>query len=77
MKPLILITNDDGIEARGIEFLAKQVSSLGDVVVVAPDSPRSGQSCAITVTNPLRLFKVKEEGNIKYYKTNSKNVELN
>lgn len=75
MKPLILITNDDGIEARGIEFLAKQVSSLGDVVVVAPDSPRSGQSCAITVTNPLRLFKVKEEGNIKYYKTTGTPVD--
>lgn len=75
MAPLILITNDDGIEARGIEFLAKQVSSLGDVVVVAPDSPRSGQSCAITVTNPLRLFKVKEEGNIVYYKTTGTPVD--
>ncbi len=75
MKPLILITNDDGIEARGIEFLAKQVASLGDVVVVAPDSPRSGQSCAITVTNPLRLFKVKEESNIKYYKTTGTPVD--
>lgn len=75
MKPLILITNDDGIEARGIEFLAKQVAPLGDVVVVAPDSPRSGQSCAITVTNPLRLFKVKEDGNIKYYKTTGTPVD--
>lgn len=75
MKPLILITNDDGIEARGIEFLAKQVVPLGDVVVVAPDSPRSGQSCAITVTNPLRLFKVKEVDNIKYYKTTGTPVD--
>ena len=73
-KMRILITNDDGIEARGIEFLAKQVAPLGDVVVVAPDSPRSGQSCAITVTNPLRLFKVKEENNIKYYKTTKTRV---
>ena len=75
MKPLILITNDDGIEARGIHFLAKAVSHLGDIVVVAPDSPRSGQSCAITVTNPLRLFKVKEEENIKYYKTTGTPVD--
>ena len=75
MKPLILITNDDGIEARGIEFLAKRVAPLGDVVVVAPDSPRSGQSCAITVTNPLRLFKVKEEGNVTYYKTTGTPVD--
>lgn len=75
MKPLILITNDDGIEARGIHFLAKAVSHLGEIVVVAPDSPRSGQSCAITVTNPLRLFKAKEEGNIKYYKTTGTPVD--
>ena len=75
MKPLILITNDDGIDARGIEFLAKQVAPLGDVVVVAPDSPRSGQSCAITVTKPLQLHKVKEEGNITYYKTTGTPVD--
>ena len=75
MKPLILITNDDGIDARGIEFLAKQVAPLGNVVVVAPDSPRSGQSCAITVTKPLQLFKVKEEGNITYYKTTGTPVD--
>ncbi|MBR5323438.1 MAG: 5'/3'-nucleotidase SurE [Muribaculaceae bacterium] len=75
MKPLILITNDDGIEAKGIEFLAKQVAPLGDVVVVAPDSPRSGQSCAITVTKPLQLFKVKEEGNVIYYKTTGTPVD--
>ena len=75
MKPLILITNDDGIDARGIEFLAKQVAPLGNVVVVAPDSPRSGQSCAITVTKPLQLFKVKEDGNITYYKTTGTPVD--
>lgn len=69
MKPLILITNDDGIEARGIAYLAKWASRYGEVVVVAPDSPRSGQSCAITITNPLRLYKVKEEEGIQYYKT--------
>ncbi|MBQ7818130.1 MAG: 5'/3'-nucleotidase SurE [Bacteroidales bacterium] len=75
MKPLILITNDDGIEARGIEFLAKQVAPLGDVVVVAPDSPRSGQSCALTIAKPLRIFKVKEEANIQYYKVTGTPVD--
>lgn len=58
MKPLILVTNDDGIVAPGIRVLVEIASSLGDVVVVAPDSPQSGQGHAITIHDPLRLKKV-------------------
>ena len=54
-KPLILITNDDGIEAEGIHKLAEFVSHMGEVVVVAPDSARSGGSMALTVEIPLRI----------------------
>ena len=54
-RPLILITNDDGITARGIHCLAEAVKDLGDIIVVAPDGPRSGQSSAITVDSLLRL----------------------
>lgn len=57
-RPLILVTNDDGITAPGIEALVKGVSSLGQVVVVAPDSPQSGMGHAITMNHPLRLEKV-------------------
>lgn len=57
-RPLILVTNDDGIVAPGIRVLVQLASELGDVVVVAPDSPQSGQGHAITIHDPLRLKKV-------------------
>jgi len=58
MKPLILVTNDDGIAAPGIKALIKVAAQLGDVLVVAPDSPQSGQGHAITLEHPLRLYPV-------------------
>jgi 5'-nucleotidase len=57
-KPLILVTNDDGILAPGIKALVEVASSFGEVVVVAPDSPQSGQGHAITLESPLRLRSV-------------------
>lgn len=54
-RPLILVSNDDGIEARGIRTLVALMSELGEVVVVAPDSPQSGMGHAITIGNTLRL----------------------
>lgn len=56
-KPLILVTNDDGISAKGILSLVEVVSKFGDVVVVAPDKPQSGMGHAITINQPLRLDK--------------------
>ena len=58
-KPLILITNDDGITAPGIRTLIDVMSSIGDVVVVAPDSPQSGMGHAITVNSTLFVEKIK------------------
>jgi 5'-nucleotidase len=52
-RPLILITNDDGVSARGIKELAAGLKEVGDIVVFAPDGPRSGMSGAITSTIPL------------------------
>jgi 5'-nucleotidase len=54
-KPLILVSNDDGITSRGISNLVKVMKELGDVLVVAPDSPQSGMGHAITVGDTLRL----------------------
>lgn len=56
-KPLILVTNDDGITAKGIASLVEAVKPFGDLVVIAPDKPQSGMGHAITVNNLLRLFK--------------------
>ena len=52
-KPLILVTNDDGINAPGIRFLIDIMNDFGDVVVVAPDSPQSGMGHAITINSTL------------------------
>lgn len=56
-KPVILVTNDDGITAPGIQNLVEAVKDLGEVVVVAPDKPQSGMGHAITIGMPLRLTK--------------------
>jgi 5'-nucleotidase len=57
-KPIILITNDDGITAPGLRNLVEVMKTIGEVVVVAPDSPQSGMGHAITINKPLRLDKV-------------------
>lgn len=62
-KPLILVCNDDGITAPGIRNLIKVMNELGDVVVVAPDSPQSGMGHAITITGILRCDPIRiDEG---------------
>ena len=57
-RPVILITNDDGVMAPGILNLVEAVKDLGKVVVVAPDKPQSGMGHAITIGLPLRLHPV-------------------
>jgi 5'-nucleotidase len=74
-KPLILVTNDDGIEAKGLRELIEVVKPLGKVLVVAPDEPQSGMSHAITVKVPLRIKKMKEEENLTIYKCHGTPVD--
>jgi 5'-nucleotidase len=57
-RPIILITNDDGVTAPGIHALVEAVKDLGDIIVVAPDKPQSGMGHAITIGHPLRMNKV-------------------
>src|SRR6478672_4881067 len=57
-KPVILITNDDGVSAPGIRSLVEAVKDLGKIIVVAPDKPQSGMGHAITIGSPLRLTPV-------------------
>ena len=59
-RPLILVTNDDGITAPGMRALIAVAEELGDVIVVAPDSPQSGKGHAITVNNTLYINKISE-----------------
>lgn len=67
-KPLILISNDDGVLAKGLHVLVNALTGLGEIVVMAPDGPRSGASGAITSELPVRYNKVKEEKNLTIYK---------
>jgi 5'-nucleotidase len=57
-KPLILVTNDDGISAPGIKALIEVMQEIGTVFVVAPDSPQSAMGHAITINNTLHLNKI-------------------
>jgi 5'-nucleotidase len=66
-EPVILVTNDDGITAPGIQNLVEAVKDLGKVVVVAPDKAQSGMGHAITIGVPLRLNKVAFFGDIEAY----------
>ena len=67
-KPLILITNDDGITAPGIRSLIKVMNEIGEVIVVAPDGPQSAMGHAITINSTLHCSKIKlDDGPQKEY----------
>ena len=61
-KPLILVTNDDGIHAKGLDFLSQIAKDYGEVYIVAPDKPQSGMGHAVTMGIPLWLKEVKLNG---------------
>jgi len=58
MHPLILISNDDGVEAPGIQALAAALDPVGEVLIAAPDGERSAASHSISLDRPLRVEKV-------------------
>lgn len=74
-KPLILVSNDDGVTAKGISVLVEEMKKLGDVIVVAPDSPQSGMGHAITMNNPLRVSEVFLFEDVKAYQVNGTPVD--
>ena len=74
-KPLLLVSNDDGVNAKGIHELVKVLRSIGNVIVVAPDGPRSGSSSAITSANPLSFNLVKQEDGLSVYKCSGTPVD--
>ncbi|MES2681029.1 MAG: 5'/3'-nucleotidase SurE [Bacteroidota bacterium] len=61
-RPLILVTNDDGIFAPGIKFLSGVAAKFGRIVVVAPDKPQSGMGHAITINSTIRIQKTNYHG---------------
>ena len=66
-KPLILISNDDGVHAKGLQYLIEVAREFGDVFVVAPEKGESGMSHTITIKNPLRISKLVDEDGYTVY----------
>ncbi len=74
-RPLILITNDDGVSAKGLKELTEVMRLFGDVVVVAPEKHMSGMSNAITVDYPIRVAKTVDEEGYQVYKCSGTPVD--
>ena len=74
-QPLILVTNDDGINAPGIKNLVEVAKEFGEVVVVAPDSPQSGMGHAITIGHPLRLHRVEVFDDVESWQSSGTPVD--
>jgi len=66
-NPIILVTNDDGLNAKGIKALVAMVKGFGNIYVVAPNRSNSGKSNSITVEVPIRIKKVRDEENLHIY----------
>ena len=74
-RPLLLISNDDGYQAKGIRELVEMISEYGDIIVCAPDSARSGFSCAFSATTPLRLAPQERREGIEVWSCNGTPVD--
>ena len=75
MKPLILITNDDSVCAKGLQVLIDSVREYGDVVVMSTEVNASGKSHALTTNQPLRVRKVREDDGLEVYACNGTPVD--
>lgn len=74
-KPFILISNDDGYHANGIKTLVRFLKDKADLLVVAPESARSGFSCAFSATTPLRLKRRHNMGDVEVWSCNGTPVD--
>ena len=74
-RPLILISNDDGYQAKGINSLVDMLRPVADIVVCAPDGARSGYSCAFSAEIPLRLNLRRQEEGVEVWSCNGTPVD--
>lgn len=73
--PLILISNDDGYQAKGLRALVDMLRGMGRILVCAPDSARSGYGCAFSANIPLRLLPVESDGQTEVWTSNGTPVD--
>lgn len=74
-RPLILISNDDGYDAPGINLLAEIAQEMGDVIVAAPMGGRSGAAMSVTFSTPLTVKKIRETDHLSIYACNGTPVD--
>lgn len=74
-RPFILISNDDGYEAKGVNCLIEMIRDYGDVLVCAPEGPRSGMACAFSATTPLMLTLRRKESGVEVWSCNGTPVD--
>lgn len=74
-RPLILISNDDGYQSKGLHALIDMVEAMADVVVCAPDGPRSGMSCAFSANVPLTIERHADYHNAQIWSCNGTPVD--
>ena len=74
-RPLLLISNDDGYQAKGINTLVEMLADLGDIIVCAPEEACSGFSCAFSATKPLRLRLRSQREGIEIWSCNGTPVD--
>ena len=74
-KPLILISNDDGYHAKGINCLIEWMRDFGDVIVCAPERARSGFACAFSATTPLTLKQRRKQDGVEVWSCNGTPVD--
>ncbi|NPD91577.1 5'/3'-nucleotidase SurE [Xylanibacter muris] len=74
-RPLILISNDDGYQSKGLSCLVEMIREFGRIIVCAPDSARSGFSCAFSATSPLRIELKSRQNNVEIWACNGTPVD--
>lgn len=66
-RPFLILSNDDGYQAKGMTFLIDTLRPVCDMLVVAPDGARSGMACAMSATLPVTIKKVRSERGLRVY----------
>lgn len=74
-KPFILISNDDGYQAKGINSLVDMIRDMADILVCAPESGRSGMACAFSANDPLVLVPQRQEEGLEVWSCNGTPVD--
>ena len=66
-RKLILVSNDDGVDAKGLKHLVEIAKKFGDVFVAAPEREQSGKSHSINLGEPLRVRRIERDDGVKFF----------